>query len=224
MEDMKWDMARRRRRHRPDARARRRARPRSTRSAWSAWSRTCRRARPSGRATSSGPCRARPSRCINTDAEGRLVLADALWYTQDDASSPRTMIDLATLTGAIIVALGSDHAGLFTQRRRACRRPARRRRGDRREALAHAAGRRLRQADQLRHRRHEERRQAREAGSITAARSCQRFVEKTALGPSRHRRHRLDQGRRADSAPRARPATACVCSTGSWRTTTRSSK
>ena len=49
---------------------------------------------------------------INTDAEGRLVLADALWYTQD-RFKPRFMIDLATLTGAIIVALGHDHAGLF---------------------------------------------------------------------------------------------------------------
>jgi leucyl aminopeptidase len=50
---------------------------------------------------------------INTDAEGRLVLADALWYTQD-RFKPKAMIDLATLTGAILVALGQDHAGLFS--------------------------------------------------------------------------------------------------------------
>ncbi len=49
---------------------------------------------------------------INTDAEGRLVLADALWYCQE-RFKPRFMIDLATLTGAIIVALGNDYAGLF---------------------------------------------------------------------------------------------------------------
>jgi leucyl aminopeptidase len=49
----------------------------------------------------------------NTDAEGRLVLADALWYTQD-RFKPRIMIDLATLTGAILVALGEEHAGLFS--------------------------------------------------------------------------------------------------------------
>jgi leucyl aminopeptidase len=49
---------------------------------------------------------------INTDAEGRLVLADALWYTQD-RFKPKFMINLATLTGAIIVALGFDHAGLY---------------------------------------------------------------------------------------------------------------
>lgn len=49
---------------------------------------------------------------LNTDAEGRLVLADALWYTQS-RFTPRFMIDLATLTGAILVALGAEHAGLF---------------------------------------------------------------------------------------------------------------
>ena len=49
---------------------------------------------------------------INTDAEGRLVLADAMWYCQD-RFKPRFMIDLATLTGAIIISLGHEHAGLF---------------------------------------------------------------------------------------------------------------
>ncbi len=50
---------------------------------------------------------------LNTDAEGRLVLADALWYCQD-RFKPKFMIDLATLTGAIIIALGGEHAGLFS--------------------------------------------------------------------------------------------------------------
>ena len=50
---------------------------------------------------------------INTDAEGRLVLADAVWYCQD-RFKPRFMIDLATLTGAIVVSLGKDLAGLFS--------------------------------------------------------------------------------------------------------------
>ncbi|HKM69864.1 MAG TPA: leucyl aminopeptidase, partial [Stellaceae bacterium] len=50
---------------------------------------------------------------LNTDAEGRLVLADALWYCQD-RYKPRLMIDLATLTGAVIVALGHHRAGLFS--------------------------------------------------------------------------------------------------------------
>lgn len=50
---------------------------------------------------------------LNTDAEGRLILADALWYTQD-RFKPKFMVNLATLTGAIIVSLGSVHAGLFS--------------------------------------------------------------------------------------------------------------
>jgi leucyl aminopeptidase len=50
---------------------------------------------------------------LNTDAEGRLVLADVLWYAQE-RFKPRLMVDLATLTGAIMVALGKEHAGLFS--------------------------------------------------------------------------------------------------------------
>ncbi len=50
---------------------------------------------------------------INTDAEGRLVLADVLWHVQS-ACKPAFMIDLATLTGAILVALGQEYAGLFS--------------------------------------------------------------------------------------------------------------
>lgn len=50
---------------------------------------------------------------INTDAEGRLVLADAMWHTQK-VYEPRMVIDLATLTGAIMVALGHFRAGLFS--------------------------------------------------------------------------------------------------------------
>jgi leucyl aminopeptidase len=50
---------------------------------------------------------------INTDAEGRLVLGDVLWYMKD-RFKPQFMIDLATLTGAIVVALGQEHAGLFS--------------------------------------------------------------------------------------------------------------
>jgi leucyl aminopeptidase len=49
---------------------------------------------------------------VNTDAEGRLLLADLLWYAKD-RFKPKAMIDLATLTGAVIVALGHENAGLF---------------------------------------------------------------------------------------------------------------
>ena len=50
---------------------------------------------------------------LNTDAEGRLVLADALTYTEEKYK-PKFIVDLATLTGAIIVSLGSEYAGLFS--------------------------------------------------------------------------------------------------------------
>jgi leucyl aminopeptidase len=49
---------------------------------------------------------------INTDAEGRLVLADVLWYAQE-RFKPKLVINLATLTGAIMVALGKEYAGMF---------------------------------------------------------------------------------------------------------------
>ncbi|QMW22754.1 leucyl aminopeptidase [Sandaracinobacteroides saxicola] len=50
---------------------------------------------------------------INTDAEGRLVLADAIWWAQE-TYKPEVVVDLATLTGAIIVSLGHEYAGLFS--------------------------------------------------------------------------------------------------------------
>ena len=50
---------------------------------------------------------------INTDAEGRLVLCDVMWYAQE-RFSPSGMVDLATLTGAIIIGLGHDNAGVFS--------------------------------------------------------------------------------------------------------------
>lgn len=49
---------------------------------------------------------------LNTDAEGRLLLADAIWYAQEKFN-PVALVDLATLTGAIIVSLGHEHAGMF---------------------------------------------------------------------------------------------------------------
>jgi leucyl aminopeptidase len=58
---------------------------------------------------------------INTDAEGRLVLADVLWYTQD-RFKPQFMINLATLTGAVLIALGKEHAGLFSNNDELCER------------------------------------------------------------------------------------------------------
>jgi len=56
---------------------------------------------------------------LNTDAEGRLVLCDALWYTQD-RFKPQFMVNLATLTGAVIIALGDEYAGMFSNNDRLC--------------------------------------------------------------------------------------------------------
>ena len=56
---------------------------------------------------------------INTDAEGRLVLADVLWYAQE-RFKPAGMIDLATLTGAIIIALGHENTGVFSNNDEFC--------------------------------------------------------------------------------------------------------
>ena len=71
---------------------------------------------PSGKATRPGDIVASMSgqtiEVLNTDAEGRLVLADVLWYAQQQFK-PRFIVDLATLTGAIVVALGKEYAGLF---------------------------------------------------------------------------------------------------------------
>jgi len=72
---------------------------------------------PSGRATRPGDVvrsmKGDTVEIINTDAEGRLVLADVLWYAQE-RFKPSGMVDLATLTGAIIVSLGHENAGVFS--------------------------------------------------------------------------------------------------------------
>ena len=57
---------------------------------------------------------------INTDAEGRLILCDAMWYAQE-RFKPKVMIDLATLTGAIIISLGHDYAGMFSNNDDLCK-------------------------------------------------------------------------------------------------------
>ena len=125
---------------------------------------------------------------LNTDAEGRLVLADVLWYAQE-RFKPQFIIDLATLTGAIIVALGKEYAGLFSNDDKLAEELVRGRRGHRREGLAHAARQGLRQADRQQDRRHEEHRRP------PRRRHHRRPVPPAlrqghALGAPRHRRHR----------------------------------
>ena len=76
----------------------------------------------------------------NTDAEGRLVLADCLAHAIDLGAE--RLVDLATLTGAIVVALGRPYAGLFASDDDWAGEITARRRAHRRDRLAHAAARR----------------------------------------------------------------------------------
>ena len=150
---------------------------------------------------------------INTDAEGRLVLADVLWYVQDKYK-PQFMIDLATLTGAILIALGQEYAGLFLERRRIERAPRRRRR--RRPARRSGACRSVPAYDKLIDSKFADVKNTggRNGGSITAAQFLQRFVNGT---PWAH----LDIAGTGMSSPQAistragARAGACGCSTGS---------
>ena len=127
---------------------------------------------------------------INTDAEGRLVLADVLHYTKDRLK-PRLMIDLATLTGAIIIALGHEQAGPVHARRRPRRADHRGRRRGRREGLADAARRRLRQAHQVRDRRHQERRPGARGRCDRGGGIPAKVRGRRPLGAPRHRGRRL---------------------------------
>lgn len=114
---------------------------------------------------------------INTDAEGRLVLGDVLWYVKD-RFKPQFMIDLATLTGAIIIALGHEHAGLFSNNDELSSRLL---------AAGEATGERVwrmplaAEYDKLIDSKFADMKNTggRAGGSITAAQFLQRFVEKT---------------------------------------------
>ena len=122
---------------------------------------------------------------VNTDAEGRLVLADALWYTQG-RFKPKFMINLATLTGAIGVALGQDHAGLFSNNDELVRQADRRRPRHWRKAVAHAHGTGLRKAHREPFRRHQE--LGRSPGRLDHRRAVPAALrQRRALGASGHR-------------------------------------
>ncbi len=114
---------------------------------------------------------------LNTDAEGRLVLADILWFAQEKFK-PQAVVNFATLTGAIIVALGKEHAGLFSNNDRLA------------ERLSHA-GQEAREKvwrlpltdnyNKMMNSKTADMRNiggGREAGSITAAQFLQRFIKK----------------------------------------------
>jgi len=126
----------------------------------------------------------------NTDAEGRLVLSDCVAYAI--AEGAERLLDLATLTGACMVALGHTYAGLFSNDDAWWRRDPGGRRAHRRAGLAAAAARRVPQADQGRVRRHQQR-----TGRAARGRQHRCGVHpplrgRDAMGPPGHRRHRLE--------------------------------
>ncbi len=164
---------------------------------------------------------------IDTDAEGRLVLADAIHHAID-AFRPRAVIDLATLTGSIITALGHHRAGIFGTDAALM-------------AVAAAAGEAV--GEPLwpmpigaRHREDlasdiADIRQCAPSGSgrllpdaCHAAAFLREFVGRAALGASRHRRCRYGRGQRMRWARPGRPASARGCSTGWWRCASRPSR
>src|SRR6201747_240402 len=118
---------------------------------------------------------------INTDAEGRLVLADVLWYVKEKYK-PKFMVDLATLTGAILVALGTEYAGLFSNNDEL---------SERLTTVGQATGERVwrlpmgPEYDKMMDSQFADMKNAgaRNGGSITAAQFFQRFVDGTPWGP-----------------------------------------
>ncbi|MBR9864841.1 MAG: leucyl aminopeptidase [Rhodobacteraceae bacterium] len=112
---------------------------------------------------------------INTDAEGRLVLADVLWYAQK-TYAPVGMINLATLTGAIIIGLGHENAGVFSNNDDLCNRFLKAARAESEGAWRMPLGDAY---DQLIKSRIADIKNTggRAAGSITAGQFLQRFVE-----------------------------------------------
>ena len=157
--------------------------------------RTCRAATPCGPATSCTALNGKTIEITNTDAEGRLVLADALVYGRRRGATH--LLDLATLTGAVVVALGDFYAGLIGNDDDWLGEIAGGRRGERRPRLARSRSTRrtaryiksiyadMKNSSDLR-----------QAGPIYAGSFLQEFAGDGPVGAPRHRRHR---------PPRAKP-------------------
>ena len=128
----------------------------------------------------------------NTDAEGRLVLADCLgWAIEQGAER---LVDLATLTGAIVVALGSTYAGLFVGRRRLGRGRRGGVAGERRAGLALPLPRGVRQGDRGPLRRHHQRPGGAQGVLDRGGRIPEALHRRRSLGSHRHRGHLLGRG------------------------------
>ncbi len=168
---------------------------------------------------------------LNTDAEGRLILADAMAYARKQGCTH--LVDAATLTGAIVVALGHIHVGLFSNDDAHARPRPERRQGRRRAHVAHAARRRLQGIAQERLRRSRQHRR-------TLGRRHHRGVvpegirRRYAVGASRYRRNRLAGRREAvhgegsdgragadDGSPRHRLVARCPAKRSARRSSPR---
>ena len=138
---------------------------------------------------------------ISTDAEGRLVLADALVYAR--AQGATHVLDLATLTGAMVVALGDIYAGVFSNDEDWTERIVAAGVSDRRRGLAHADGSALPPDDRLDVRRHAEHRQVPHGRRAGRRRAAQGVRGRGAVGAPRHRRPGLAalRARRLPSQP-----------------------
>ena len=126
---------------------------------------------------------------INTDAEGRLILADAITYAKQLGCTH--LIDAATLTGAIEVALANVHVGAFGTPREYLDQFLDKRQGRGRKNVADADGRRIRRNDQEQHRGHSQHRQRQRRRREHRRLVHQGICRGHALGPSRHRVHVL---------------------------------
>ena len=145
---------------------------------------------------------------LNTDAEGRLILCDALTYAE--RFKPRAVVDIATLTGACVIALGAVRSGLFASDDDLARALHEAGEAALRSVLADAAGRRVRRGPEDELRRRRQRGRARRPAPSPPPSSCSASPTST---PGRTWTSPAPPGRAAP--PRAPPAarSACWCST-----------
>ena len=125
---------------------------------------------------------------LNTDAEGRLVLADLIWYAQAHLE-PKLMITLATLTGAILVALGKENAGLFSNDDALASQISEAGQDTGETRLAAAAVKEIQQADRLKACRRQKYRRPRRGLDHGRAIPATLREAGRAVGASGHRRH-----------------------------------
>ena len=149
---------------------------------------------------------------INTDAEGRLVLADVLHYV-NKRFKPKFMINLATLTGAIIVALGQEYAGMFSNDDKLSERLTKAGEATGERVWRMPLGPEYDKMIEFEIRRHEEHRRPLgrrdHRGAIAAA-----LRRQDAVGASRHRRHRDGLAADRHQQELGARAGACGCSNG----------